>query len=110
MIPKLWTEDLPGVLKWVREFIAQQALLQGQAVEGEAAAVSSESAGMTRVWLGSTVPEGWLLLDGSLVFVTEAPDLYALIGLSYDLTPPPNMFRLPPAPSVLASGLWIIKR
>lgn len=110
MIPKLWTSDLDGAVKWIREFIAQQNVGGGLTqVEGEAAPVTSESAGMARVWLGVTVPTGWLPLDGSYIFITEAPDLYAEIGLTYDPAPPANMFKLPPAPSALASGAWIIK-
>lgn len=104
MIPQLWGEDLPAVLKWIREFLVWQGKAQGVSET----VGSAESVGTARVYFGSSVPDGWLALDGSYVFITEAPDLFALLGP----TPgsPPNMFKLPDTPSALASGLWIIKR
>lgn len=106
-LPQLWSRDEAGLLKWVSETIA---LFNNQISSDEVngAPVSSESAGMTRVWLGATPPSGWLKLDGTYVWITEAQDLYDTIGSAG--ASPPNMFKLPAAPSALASGMWIVKK
>lgn len=109
-LPSLWTQDETGLLKWVQEtivFFSQLDSLEGESAEEP---VTSESAGMTRVWLGSFVPVGWVRMDGTQIFITEAPDLFEVIGYTYNPTPLANMFQLPPAPTALAAGIWIIKR
>jgi hypothetical protein len=109
MIPKLWSEDVAGCVKWIKEFLAQQALGGTTETTEDGAPVTSESVGMARVWLGPDVPSGWLALDGSYVFISEAEALYQLLGNAGG-APPAGMFKLPDAPSALASGQWIIKR
>lgn len=52
-------------------------------------------AGEIKMWAGDTIPEGWLLCDGSEVSKTDYPNLYSAIG---DLWGTPNSssnFKLP---------------
>lgn len=52
-------------------------------------------AGEIKMWAGNTIPDGWLLCDGSEVSKTTYPNLYAAIG---DLWGTPNSssnFKLP---------------
>ena len=52
-------------------------------------------AGEIKMWAGDTIPDGWLLCDGSEVSKTKYPNLYAAIG---DLWGTPNSssnFKLP---------------
>lgn len=52
-------------------------------------------AGEIKMWAGDTIPDGWLLCDGSEISKAEYPNLYAAIG---DLWGTPNSssnFKLP---------------
>lgn len=104
MTPQLWGTDLASVVKWVREFVAQRA--QEEAVSTTA----EETAGLAQVWFGATVPDGWVEVDGSEILIAEAPDLFAVIGFTYNPTPTTGMFELPPAPSSLSAGIWIMRK
>ena len=37
-------------------------------------------AGEIKMWAGDTIPDGWLLCDGSEVSKTDYPELYKAIG------------------------------
>lgn len=43
--------------------------------------------GWVSLHIGSCVPEGWLVCDGSLVRVTDHPELFALVGSAYGNAP-----------------------
>lgn len=105
MMPQLRGEDIADAIRWIKEFIAQKKL-SGDTVASETAPVGS--IGQTQVWFSVLLPEGWVKLDGSLLFVTEAPDLYALIGNADGPPVPEGMFRLPTMPPLLG-GAWIIR-
>lgn len=109
MTPQLWGEDLPSVVKWIRETVANAGRTEVGLTEETTAAVSSESIGMARVWLGTDVPTGWLEMDATLVFIDQYPDLYAVLGADPGPSGFENMFYLPPAPTALTAGTWIIK-
>lgn len=111
--PQLWTRDLDGVLKWIQEVLANAAQsepgLTGFIDEplggGLAPALPS---GFAELWLGSTPPDGYLVLDGSLVFQGEAANLFEVVGFMFDPAPPAGMFRLPDL--VAPVGTWVARR
>ena len=103
-IPQLWSEDLPGVVAWIKKFIAQDKLA---GVVDETSVAPLGSIGQAQLWFSAILPDGYHALDGTLIFITEAPDLFNLIGFAYDPTPPAGMFRLPNMPS--PTGTWIIR-
>lgn len=103
-MPQLWSEDLAGVVAWVKKFIAQDKIAIGGE---ESSSAPLGSIGQSQLWFSAILPDGYHALDGTLIFITEAPDLYNLLGLAYDPTPPAGMFRLPNMPS--PTGTWIIR-
>lgn len=105
-VPKLFGRDLPSIVGWAEKLIV---FLEdfSTASSGE---VTAETAGFARLFYGTEVPSGWVKLDGSLLFISEAEELFNLIGLTFDPSPPANMFRLPPAPSGIAGAIWIVKK
>lgn len=54
------------------------------------------SPGFMMMYAGPTAPGGWLFTDGSLVLQADFPDLYLVIGNTYNTGgEPPGTFRLP---------------
>lgn len=51
-------------------------------------------AGLIQLWMMDTLPDGFLLANGSEVFITDYPELYAAIGGIYGPASP-GKFRLP---------------
>ena len=51
--------------------------------------------GVVQAYAGSTIPDGWLLCDGSAVSRTDYADLYAVIGDTYGDGDGSNTFNLP---------------
>lgn len=51
--------------------------------------------GSVVMWPGSTLPENWRWCDGGPLRVTEFPELFAVIGQSYNTVGVSNFFRLP---------------
>jgi microcystin-dependent protein len=51
--------------------------------------------GVVQAYAGNTVPDGWLLCDGSAVSRTDYADLYAVIGTTYGLGNGSTTFNLP---------------
>lgn len=102
-MPKLWGDDLGSLVKWAREIIS---VFERQEFLGEASTLLS-SPGMVSLWTGQDLPSGYIRVDGSLVFISEAPLLFAEIGLRFDPTPPANMFRLPPEPVAVPNCIWV---
>ena len=52
-------------------------------------------AGEIKMWAGDTIPEGWLLCDGSEVSKTDYPNLYAAIGDLWGVPNSSSNFKLP---------------
>ena len=52
-------------------------------------------AGEIKMWAGYTIPNGWLLCDGSEVSKTEYPNLYAAIGDLWGVPNSSSNFKLP---------------
>lgn len=106
--PQLWSRDLDGLIRWVEEVLANVA--QNPQEESEAsptAGSDADLAGTAKLWYGAEPPKGWTWLNGTYLFVSEAPDLFSVVGYNFDPAPPPNMFKLPPAPT---GAPWIIRR
>lgn len=119
LLPKLFTRDLNGVLSWIDSFIAWaerggfsevSADATGAAVVASSQTADTFQPGHAIVWLGDTVPSDWVEADGTLIFITSAPNLYDVIGLRYDASPPANMFRLPEWDPPGTGAKWILKR
>lgn len=51
--------------------------------------------GVVQAFAGNTVPDGWLLCDGSAVSRTDYADLYAVIGDTYGAGDGTSTFNLP---------------
>ena len=52
-------------------------------------------AGEIKMWAGDTIPDGWLLCDGSEVSKTDYPNLYAAIGDLWGVPNSSSNFKLP---------------
>ena len=52
-------------------------------------------AGEIKMWAGDTIPDGWLLCDGSEVSKTTYPNLYAAIGDLWGVPNSSSNFKLP---------------
>lgn len=52
-------------------------------------------AGEIKMWAGDTIPNGWLLCDGSEVSKTDYPELYAAIGNLWGTPNSSSNFKLP---------------
>ena len=52
-------------------------------------------AGEIKMWAGNTIPDGWLLCDGSEVSKAEYPNLYAAIGDLWGVPNSSSNFKLP---------------
>ena len=52
-------------------------------------------AGEIKMWAGDTIPDGWLLCDGSEVSKTKYPNLYAAIGDLWGVPNSSSNFKLP---------------
>lgn len=52
-------------------------------------------AGEIKMWAGDTIPDGWLLCDGSEVSKTKYPNLYKAIGDSWGVPNSSSNFKLP---------------
>lgn len=52
-------------------------------------------AGEIKMWAGDTIPNGWLLCDGSEVSKTDYPNLYAAIGDLWGVPNSSSNFKLP---------------
>ena len=52
-------------------------------------------AGEIKMWAGDTIPEGWLLCDGSEVSKTDYPELYKAIGDLWGVPNSSSNFKLP---------------
>lgn len=100
-MPKLFTNDLPGVLDWIKKYIAQEE----QRTDME----PISAVGTRAFYYGTTPPDGWLLVNGAYVDRTTYAALYNVVGLAFDASPPAGMFKLPPAPTPESGGIWIIK-
>jgi len=62
---------------------------------GESSGVAAMPAGSIQPWPSNTIPEGWLLCDGSAVSRTTYSDLFAVIGTSYGIGDNSTTFNLP---------------
>lgn len=61
--------------------------------------------GMIKIYAGTTIPEGYLLCDGSLIYINSYPKLFDVIGTTFNNSVnvrdhsrpyvPTNMFRVP---------------
>lgn len=105
MIPQLWTEDLPGVIRWIKAFLAQR---------GEDVGVTTEAtlywgAGDIKLRVGA-VEDGWLEANGGYAYRDEDAALFAAIGLVYEPGAPSTVFRLPNFTPPDAHSKWVIKR
>lgn len=52
-------------------------------------------AGEIKMWAGDTIPDGWLLCDGSEVSKTDYPELYKAIGDLWGVPNSSSNFKLP---------------
>jgi microcystin-dependent protein len=52
-------------------------------------------AGMLAPYAGSTAPTGWLLCDGASLLRTDYPELFAVIGTTYNPAAPATYFNIP---------------
>lgn len=52
-------------------------------------------AGEIKMWAGDTIPDGWLLCDGSEVSKTDYPELYGAIGDLWGVPNSSSNFKLP---------------
>lgn len=106
-IPQLMSRD---PLEWIARFIAWWTTQHSRDTSGSNSTTSSAiSTGQFLAVVGSA-PDGFLPADHSLVFINQYPELYAVVGLTFDPSPPAGSFRLPPAPTALPTGLtWTIR-
>ena len=56
---------------------------------------TNEMAGEIKMWAGNTIPNGWLLCDGSEVSKTDYPKLYEAIRNSWGVPNSSSNFKLP---------------
>lgn len=58
--------------------------------------IGSEETATVKSWPSDNIPYGWLLCDGRALQRADYPDLYAELGVRYNLsTDPSDVFRLP---------------
>jgi len=75
------------------ERMVEQAVLLKQNIETMMSIINP--VGVVQAFAGSTVPDGWLLCDGSAVSRTDYADLYAAIGDTYGDGDGSTTFNLP---------------
>jgi hypothetical protein len=99
LMPKLFRDDLPSVVDWIRRFIS----LEETKVDVDPVQV----VGTRALYYGATAPDGWLLIDNSFVSRELYPELFNAIGTTFGSGV--GTFRLPPAPTPDPNGIWLIR-
>lgn len=86
-------------IKSIRELMAEN-----EALREEIARLQPAPLGIIEMWAGSTVPEGYVLCDGRTLSSTEYPELYKVLGATFNTamsangsryTTPSGQFRVP---------------
>jgi hypothetical protein len=105
-IPQIMSRD---PLEWIARFIVWWKTNNSLPTSGSNSTTSSAISTGQFLLVAGSVPDGFLAADNSLVFITEYPDLYNVIGLDFDASPPGGSFRLPPAPAAPTGLTWTIR-
>jgi hypothetical protein len=104
-MPQLWSEDLPGVVRWIKAFLASPS----EPTESAADTATYWAAGDVKLRVGD-VEDGWLETNGAYAYRDEDAALFAAIGLVYEPSAGALVFRLPNYAAPDAHSKWVIKR
>jgi hypothetical protein len=81
-----------------------------QQLDNRLASIGASAAGQVVGWPNTTIPAGWLRADGTVVAIDDHPDLYDVVGTSFNTGGEgAGNFRLPNYAAPFAGGVWIIK-
>lgn len=105
-LPKLYAQDLPSLLDWAARII----VFFEQEAETETVAAPPVGAMMDLASPGATAPEGWFLADGTAYAEASYPELFAVLGTTFNTGgEPADTFRVPVA-TVTIAGVAGCKR
>lgn len=106
LLPKVMSRTLEGVLDWADRIIVyfEQSIEAAQAAETPVGFI------MDRASTAATSVDGWLLCNGGVVSQTSYPQLFAILGTTFNTgAEGAGNFRLPNA-TVTISGVAGCKR